>query len=226
MKLSRKVYDALINTAPSPVDSSMPALGEFHSWCGKGHRWRHAILPTLKQYAKRCEKITELGTYDWNSTWAFIDADSVKKLRCYDVAQPAAFNRANGGYEDVVGACKENGIDFKFLQKSSLCAPCEETDLLFVDTEHTYEQVKKELELHAPLAKKYILFHDIVKYGEVDLFGETPSINLAIEEFLQNSEGKKWKKIETVDTVAGEWPKEGEAAHTGFAFGLLVIEKF
>ena len=51
--------------------------------------------------------------------------------------------------------------------------PGNEVDFLFIDGDHTYEGVKKDFEMYAPLVRKggMIAFHDIVK-GNPDLVGE------------------------------------------------------
>ncbi len=41
----------------------------------------------------------------------------------------------------------------------------DETDLLFIDTWHCYDQLYAELTKHAPKVKKYIAFHDTQTYG-------------------------------------------------------------
>ena len=61
---------------------------------------------------------------------------------------------------------------------------------MFVDTIHSYTQVKKELELHAGKVESCIVFHDTVKFGKVGQRSDK-GIMFAIEEFLENNE--KWK---------------------------------
>jgi hypothetical protein len=72
----------------------------------------------------------------------------------------------------------------------------EETDFLFIDTLHAYAQLKKELEMHALKAKKFIAFHDTVSYGERDEDNytgviqkkhEKQGLNAAINEFLESN---------------------------------------
>ena len=58
------------------------------------------------------------------------------------------------------------------------------SDLLFIDTDHTYDCVKKELTLHGNKIKKYIIMHDTTTYGYT---GGDGGIGMwkAIEEFLE-----------------------------------------
>ena len=74
--------------------------------------------------------------------------------------------------------------DFVFHQADVLWVDIEETDLLFIDTLHDYEQLVQELALHARKARKYIVLHDTTTFGET---GETPGhrgLWPAVEEFL------------------------------------------
>ena len=68
----------------------------------------------------------------------------------------------------------------------------EETDLLFIDTWHCYDQLKAELRIHSSKAKKYIAFHDTHSYGMKDE-GTNTGLGLlpAIIEFMV--ENPKWK---------------------------------
>lgn len=59
-----------------------------------------------------------------------------------------------------------------FRQASSVeIAPIEPVDLLFIDSLHTEETIKKELEIHLPSVRKYVAMHDTVAFGEN---GEVP----------------------------------------------------
>jgi hypothetical protein len=82
----------------------------------------------------------------------------------------------------------------------------EETDLLFIDTWHVYQQLKKEFELHADKSRKYIILHDTTTFGENGEGIASTNINIvtgqieaiphkglwpAVEEFLESN--TKWK---------------------------------
>ena len=70
-----------------------------------------------------------------------------------------------------------------------------ETDFLFIDTWHVYDQLIKELNMHSPKVKKWIALHDTETYGEK---GETSpysirekkeylGLSYAVNEFLKNN---------------------------------------
>jgi hypothetical protein len=136
-------------------------------------------LPTLKKYAEECNHITEMGVRSIVSTYALL-IGKPQKLISYD------YYPIN--VDEVISLSNENGIDFKFICADTRDTIIEETDLLFIDTLHNYNQLKKELELHGGKVKKYLIFHDTTtfEFGGESYVGEK-EVGLwpAIEEFLQ-----------------------------------------
>ena len=102
-------------------------------------------LPVLKKYAEQCEHITEMGVRSVVSTFAFILAKP-KKLISMDLFHPSQYG---DDYRlDLISQyAKDNSIDFSFKLQNTLECTIEPTDMLFIDTLHTYGQLKKELEL-------------------------------------------------------------------------------
>ena len=117
-------------------------------------------LPTLRKYAEECDHITEMGVRGIISTWGWLSS-SPKKLISYDIQDPSTWNSP---LQDVYDTAEIYGIEFNFHLANVLEVEIDETDLLFLDTWHAYDQLKAELELHSPKAKKYILMHDTTSY--------------------------------------------------------------
>lgn len=119
-------------------------------------------LETLNKYAKECEHITEFGTREITATWAFLAAKP-KTFVGVDI-----YLSPNLPY--ALELCAENGIDFQWKHQSTLEPDyvIEPTDFLFIDTAHTYGQLKAELVRHGNQARKYIGFHDTVTFGYVN----------------------------------------------------------
>lgn len=171
------------------------------------------------EYAKECSHITEMGVRGIISTWAWLYALSPKeedvtplkkiyywfhtkifrkKLVSYDIQNPEKFNAS---IQDVYDTSDFYKINFEFHEKNVLDIEIEKTDLLFLDTWHSYKQLKAELELHSDKVKKYIIFHDTTSYADRDEhfykeWGEEwqpegIGIWRAIEEFLNSS--KNWQ---------------------------------
>jgi hypothetical protein len=152
-------------------------------------------IPALVEYASECEHITEMGVRAITSTWAFLGA-APKKLISYDIEDPSKWGADITMVENVA---KQYGLDYEFRKQNVLKIDIEETDLLFLDTWHAYNQLKAELELHSSKAKKYIIMHDTTSYefrdepltsenaweGELD-FGR--GLWAAIQEFLDSTD--------------------------------------
>jgi hypothetical protein len=134
-------------------------------------------LPTLKKYAEECEHITEMGVRDVVSTWAFL-MSKPKKLISYDI------NTINE--KVILDLIKETDIQFQFILADTTKIEIEETDLLFIDTLHTYDQLKVELALHGNKSKKYIIFHDTTLFGSRGERGDI-GLNPAINEFIEKN---------------------------------------
>ncbi len=149
---------------------------KYESEC-KRHSDINEHLPTLKKYSNECNHITEMGVRDIVSTWAFLMGNP-KKLISYDINQIDESIIKNS----LVGS----EIDFKFILGDTTNIEIEDTDLLFIDTLHDYEQLKIELKLHGNKSKKYIIFHDTTLFGErgesIGDIGLIPAINEFIEE--------------------------------------------
>lgn len=145
-------------------------------------------LPTLKKYAEECDHVTELGCRGVVSTWAFL-AGKPSKMVSVDI-EPSPI-------EEASKLATQYGIDFTFIHQDDLKIKLEKTDLLFIDTLHTYDQLSQELTLHGNKAKKYIIMHDTEVFGHLDYYGNKKygregkvGLKPAIEEFL--TKNKAW----------------------------------
>jgi hypothetical protein len=73
---------------------------------------------------------------------------------------------------------------FALVRADVLAVEIEPTDLLFIDTRHDYDQLRRELDRHAAQVRRYIALHDTTTFGAD---GETPGCRglwPAVEEFL------------------------------------------
>lgn len=155
-------------------------------------------LPVLKQYGDECNTIVEMGVRSIVSTWAFLSSNP-RTLISLDIENPSNFG---GNIDEVYSLANNAGINFKFVESSSLTYDMPLTDLLFIDTWHDYLQLKKELYRHHKNTKKYIILHDTNTFGYVDeseyeqYNQQRNETNLpkglcpAIDEFL--SENREW----------------------------------
>lgn len=145
-------------------------------------------LPVLRDLAKQVSHVTEMGVRTGVSTRSFLCEDVT--LRSYDIY---LWDEVS----NLFNIAQAEGKDVKYIQANVLEVDLEETDLLFIDTWHCYEQLKLELILHASKVKKYIAFHDTQTYGtRSETFeGRTGSNGLlpAIIEFIIDNPEWKFK---------------------------------
>jgi len=116
----------------------------------------HPFLPTLKEYGSKCNHITEMGFRRGVSTWGLL-ASEPKTLISYDISS------CNSNEHESFSVS-----DFKLVKANTLEIEIEETDLLFIDTDHQYKQLRMELDLHSKNVKKYIIIHDTILFGKED----------------------------------------------------------
>lgn len=140
-------------------------------------------ISTMHKYANECNHITEFGVRTGVSTWAWL-ASKAKVIRCFDI------ENINQNLKFHYESAKETQKDFTFTCVSTIAEKLEieQTDLLFIDTAHTYEQCSKELKMHGHKVNKYLMFHDTTL---------CPSLNQAIDEFLKENSNWKIKEVFT-----------------------------
>jgi len=153
-------------------------------------------LPLLQMYANKGNHITEFGVRNGQSTRAWLDSNVT--VRSYDL------------YEDPVVRHLFNVAssfkDAQYIIGNSLEVDIEPTDMLFIDTDHRYSQLKAELERHHEKVSTYIAFHDTLTYGCQCQDGK--GLLAAILEFMADHQ---------------EW---GVEYHTTDNNGLTIIRKF
>jgi hypothetical protein len=113
-------------------------------------------LPTLYEYARKVDHITECGVRGVVSSYAFaagLLGKPKNRLICVDLD-------TNDNVRAFGGECAAEGINRVFYQQSDLDCPIEQTDLLFIDTWHIYGHLKRELARWHSHVGKYIIMHD------------------------------------------------------------------
>lgn len=123
-------------------------------------------LPILRKFADECEHVTEMGVRGCVSLHAFL-ASKAKKVVAYDILKVA------------VPDCDK----LTFINADVLTVEIEPTDFLFIDTLHTYDQLRMELARHAWNVRRYIGIHDTEMFGDAGEDGGR-GLNPAFSEFL------------------------------------------
>ncbi len=140
-------------------------------------------LPTLRYYASKCDHVTEFGVRGIVSTWALLAARP-KCLVSVDIVKP--------DLSEILGIANEIGVRFQFIHGDTRKIDIEPTDMLFIDTLHTEEQMRIELDRHSGQVRKFIAMHDTFFYGENGELPDTKGILVAIREFLDQNKDQ-WK---------------------------------
>lgn len=151
----------------------------------------------LKSLSEQCHHVTEFGMRPAASTAALL-AGGPNVLVSYDRVRYCEADL----YESVVGQQR-----FRFCEGDSLSVDIEPTDLLFIDTRHTAEQLSQELVRHADRVNRWIVLHDTDIYGERGEDGG-PGLLHAVRDFLQSH---------------SDWSIRESHAHQ---YGLMVLERY
>ena len=123
-------------------------------------------IPVIVQLAQECNHITEMGVRTVVSTWGWLAGAPKDGLISYDLYNPKYWlGENNDPIKDVSDTAEAYDIKFKFVEADVCEIEIEETDLLFIDTWHVYDQLKEELRIHSNKARKYICFHDTTSFA-------------------------------------------------------------
>lgn len=154
-------------------------------------------LPTLYKLAKECKTIAEFGVRTVVSSFAFAYANPEKYI-CVDIEK-------HPNVDVFLELCKNENINVEFHLCDSRKFELDPVDLIFIDTLHTYSQLKEELKVLGNKAKKYLVFHDTISFGSTNEHnidtGEKSGLVPAISEFLK--ENSHWKELRTYSNNNG-----------------------
>jgi hypothetical protein len=134
-------------------------------------------MPMLRRLAGMVRHVTEFsGRHD--STVAFL-AGAPAKLVSYQTEHNDILARLRGTTAHKVDHIEEP------LQSMQVPA-IEKTDLLFIDTRHTYDVLTRELETYSDSVRRFIVLHDTHVYGQ---FGEDGQKGLlaAVSDWLEKN---------------------------------------
>lgn len=146
-------------------------------------------LHELFEIAKECETVVEMGVRTGVSTRAFLNTNV--KLISFDIV-------LNPEVQKLFDIAKQRGRDVQYIQDDVLKIEIEETDMIFIDTLHIYDQLKQELNLHGNKAQKYIAFHDTYTFGlKGEVGNDNKGLLSAIIEFMIENPHWKFYKYKT-----------------------------
>jgi hypothetical protein len=170
-------------------------------------------LDALKEYAEKCNHVTEMGVREAVATYAFLVA-APNTLISYDLY-------TTPGVQQAIALAHEKGLNFKFIQADVLKVDIEPTEMLFIDTFHVYNQLKQELELHADKVSKYLVFHDTVSYAHKDEKGYWVTPEMIANYKYQGKEGL----LPAIEEFMAENPHWVIEKHFTNNNGLMILKR-
>lgn len=122
-------------------------------------------LATLRAMAQQCKHVTEFGA--GLSTIALL-AGRPDRLVSYDVLS----------HKDVLWLAGVAESPFEFIEANTLDVIIEPTEMLFIDTKHTAEQIYAELTNNGDRVRRWIVLHDTVSCGDYDQAWPGPPLGI------------------------------------------------
>lgn len=135
--------------------------------------------------AKQCETIKEIGVCQ-GGTLAALLTTNPKKLTGIDIL-PKYFQPYQSHFDKYA---QENNVEFDFISGDSLDQKLvSQVDMLHIDSLHEPDHLMKELIIHAPHVKKYIVFHDTAN------FATSRGLFVTIAKYITKIE-QSWKVVD------------------------------
>ncbi len=174
------------------------------------------LLPSIRRELEGAGHITEIGVREAISSWSFAAVAAEAADAGRRVAYHATDITKKEGVSDLEAALAQcPGVAFQYTEANDLDVPQWRTDVMLLDTWHTYKQLAKELPRWAPYITTTLMLHDTTLFETRDegLEGhggkpvdEGKFLDLqrqvglwpAVTEFLQSPEGKNWKLKERI----------------------------
>lgn len=133
-------------------------------------------LRVLSAMCRGIETYLEIGTGYGIS--ALCLGANARHVVCVDETKPQCADRQNMifNYLNMVGTSatklKFKSDEARNASFDDYWAECGEFDVVFIDGDHSYDQVKRDWENYGPLARKFVAFHDILLDDPGRLFDE------------------------------------------------------
>lgn len=126
-------------------------------------------IPVLKELAKECASVIEIGIRSMVSTWGVLLGLAENNMPTKDYIGIDLNYPPTDSLNLAKRLAEANNISFKFWQANDMEITIDPTDMLFIDSLHTYCHLTYELETFSPKINKYIAMHDTsAPWGEID----------------------------------------------------------
>jgi tetratricopeptide (TPR) repeat protein len=189
-------------------DYKMPEK-EIEGWMTRGE------LEWLYHQAQKVDSILELGSWKGRSSHALLSGCK-GTVTCVDTwkgsVDPRDMTNSMAKQEDIFATFKNNVGHFKNLEPCQMesseaaakfAAEGRTFDMVFIDAGHTYEEVKRDIELWRPLAKVVLSGHDYLPQTWM-------GVCQAVDEMVPNTAKAESIWYKELTTVPVEKPKKVE----------------
>ena len=140
-------------------------------------------LEVLREYAAKCDHVTEVRARWSDATWALLAAKP-ETLITYDSLHPSMFGVDIDEVKSMAGAIC---VDYSLVvPDTTQPLDIEQTDLIFIDNEHTFKGTIIDLMHYERYVRKYMILCKTEVYGYIDeTLTDTDRLGMmtAIEEF-------------------------------------------
>ncbi len=179
--MKRQLLNAILTSLPCLFFLFSPPKAEAHDSPAK-NRLKHLYerhcnersdinehVPVLRDLAKQCGSVVEIGLRTMVSSWGILQglSENSENERSYlgiDLSYPPKET-----FDQATALSAGNGIDFQFLKANDMEIDINPTDMLFIDSLHTYCHLSYELEKFSPKVRKFIAMHDTsAPWGDQD----------------------------------------------------------
>lgn len=141
-------------------------------------------LEVLREYAAKCDHVTEVRSRWSDATWALLAAKP-DVMVTYDFLDPSLFNI---NLDEVKLTASSICLDYTHkVTNTSQPQDIDATDLIFIDTEHTFKGAIIDLMHYERYVRKYMILAKTEVYAYIDeVLTDTERLGMmtAIEEFL------------------------------------------
>jgi hypothetical protein len=199
MRTMQEFYDYVVKIPPYDLSNNTRGFNRPNTNCA--YSCHSAHIPILRYIASQCEHVTEFGLREGFSTAALSvglgeNNSSKRELHSYDII----YQQIHSTLQGLTFPCS---WQFHLGDVANSNWHISETDFLYVDDLHTYNQVKTELDIHGRYVKRFLGFHDVFSQGinSLDRPGEE-GINRAICEYTS---ANGFKSIYYVEFNHGLW---------------------
>lgn len=153
-------------------------------------------VPKLKELAEQCSHVTDIGMRPDVSSIGLLAGQPETMLHFLPPRHAPRPWAKRDDYAHVRG-----NTDVRVFNGNTPAIDLpEETDLLFLDTKHTANQIYLELTKYAPRVRRYIVRHDTAIFGDTGEDGG-PGLKVGIRQYIRDHQ--EWSIVYETDQQYG-----------------------